>query len=70
MKKTAKNELRAKSAADLAAEVQRLRESMLKARIAGSMEGKTRGMQYRVARRQIARIQTILGEQSAKAGKK
>lgn len=62
MKKSAKQELRAKSADDLKVEVGKLREGMLKARITGTLEGKRLGVKYRAERRQIARINTILRE--------
>ncbi len=64
MKKTAKAELRAKSAEDLKKEAQGLRDQMLKARFSTVLEGKTRGVKYREVRRQIARIETILGEKA------
>ena len=64
MKKTAKAELRAKSAEDLKKEALGLRDQMLKARFSTVLEGKTRGVKYREVRRQIARIETILGEKA------
>lgn len=66
MKKTAMTDLRAKSAQELQAEAQGLREQLLKSRFAARSEGKAIGIQYRVARRQIARIETLLTEKSAK----
>jgi ribosomal protein L29 len=69
MKKTAKTELRAKSPEDLKAQAEALRTEMLKARLAGSVEGKQLGVKYRANRRQIARLETILREKAAPAAK-
>jgi len=69
MKKTAKADLRGTSAADLQTQAKELREQLLKARFATALEGKTRGVKYRAVRRQIARIETILGEKSKAAAK-
>ncbi len=69
MKKSAKADLRAKSAEDLAKQAQELREVLLKARFATALEGKVRSLQYRNARRQIARIETILKQQASKGAK-
>lgn len=65
MKKSAKADMRAKSADDLQAQAKELRETLLKARFATALEGKARSIQYRNARRQIARIQTMLTQKSA-----
>ena len=65
MKKSDITKLRDKSADELNGMVGELRDVMLKARIARSLEGKQAGMGYRVARRQIARIQTILTQKGA-----
>jgi ribosomal protein L29 len=62
VKKSAKQELRAKPAEDLHKEIQKLNEDMLKSRVTGTLEGKRIGIRYRAARRQIARINTILRE--------
>jgi ribosomal protein L29 len=71
MKKSAKTDLRAKSAEDMAAEAKTLRGELLKSRFAASTEGKTIGVKYRVARRQIARLETLITEKAAdKAAKK
>jgi ribosomal protein L29 len=67
MKKSVKNELRQKSAADLAKQAQAIREGMLKARVATRTEGKGLAMSYRKERRQVARIETILREKAAAA---
>lgn len=67
MKKTAKTELRAKGADDLRKQVGELREQLLKARFAQRLEGKAKGMRYRAARRQIARLETIIREKAAAA---
>jgi ribosomal protein L29 len=67
MKNSDLQKLRDKSAEDLRGMVTELRDTMLKARIARSMEGKQAGMGYRSARRQIARIQTILTQKGASA---
>jgi ribosomal protein L29 len=64
MKKSAKADLRAKSADDLKAQATELRETLLKARFATALEGKARSVQYRNARRQIARIETLLAEKA------
>jgi ribosomal protein L29 len=69
MKKSAKADLRAKSADDLQAQAKELRESLLKARFATALEGNARSIQYRNARRQIARIQTLLTQKSAASQK-
>jgi large subunit ribosomal protein L29 len=69
MKKSAKADLRAKSADDLQAQAKELRESLLKARFATALEGTARSIQYRNARRQIARIQTLLTQKSAASQK-
>jgi ribosomal protein L29 len=70
MKKSAKADLRSKSVEDLQKESKSLREGMLKARFASALENKVRGMQYRNARRQVARIETLLTERAAAASKK
>lgn len=67
MKKSQISALRGKSPADLQAEILSLREQLFKTRIAGAMEGKQRGMQYRATRRQIARIETILTQKKVVA---
>ncbi len=66
MKRTAKNDLRAKSADDLTSMAKELREQLLKSRFSSTLEGKRLGLQYRNGRRQIARIATLL-TQKAKA---
>lgn len=66
MKRTEITKLRDKSAEELGGMARELRESMLKARIARAMEGKQAGMQYRAMRRQIARIETLIGQKAAK----
>lgn len=68
MKRTEVSKLRDKSADELNGIVGELRDAMLKARIARSMEGKQAGMQYRAMRRQIARIQTLIGQKAAQPG--
>jgi ribosomal protein L29 len=65
MKKSAKTDLRAKSADDLVKQATELRETLLKARFATALEGKAKSIQYRNARRQIARIETILTQKKA-----
>ncbi len=67
MKRTAKAELRSTTAGELAKLSQQLREQLLKGRLAGAVEGKGMGIKARHARRQIARIETILGEQRRSA---
>ncbi len=67
MKRTAKAELRSASAADLGKKSLELREQLLKGRLAGAVEGKGLGIKARHLRRQIARIETILGEQKRSA---
>jgi ribosomal protein L29 len=67
MKNSELQKLRDKPADELRGMVTQLRDTMLKARIARSMEGKQAGMGYRSARRQIARIETILTQQAAGA---
>ncbi len=67
MKRTAKAELRATSAVDLGKKALELREQLLKGRLAGAVEGKGLGIKARQMRRQIARIETILGEQQRSA---
>ncbi len=69
MKKSAKTDLRAKSADDLNTEATGLRETLLKARFATALECKAKSVQYRNARRQIARIETILVEKQTAAQK-
>jgi ribosomal protein L29 len=69
MKKTAKTELRAKSAEDLKAQADALRADLLKARLAGTVEGKQLGVKYRAGRRQIARLETLIREKAAAAAK-
>lgn len=70
MKKSAKQELRAKSADELKAESLTIRESMLKSRISTTLEGKRLSVAYRGSRRQIARIQTIERERELAAERK
>ena len=65
MKKSAKTDLRAKSADDLVKHATELRETLLKVRFATALEGKAKSIQYRNARRQIARIETILTQKKA-----
>jgi ribosomal protein L29 len=65
MKRTEIDKLRNKSVDDLKTLIGELRDGMLKARIARSMEGKQVGVQYRQNRRQIARISTILTQKAA-----
>ena len=67
MKNTELAKLRDKSADELTGMVKELREGMLKARIARSLEGKQAGMGYRVSRRQIARLETLLTQKRAGA---
>ena len=67
MKNTELAKLRDKSAEDLTGMIQELRDGMLKARIARSLEGKQAGMGYRTSRRQIARLNTILTQKAAGA---
>lgn len=62
MKRTAKAELRAKSADDLAKEVVALREGMFKGRLTAAVEGKSLGGRRRDIRRQIARLETLIAE--------
>ncbi len=69
MKKSAKADLRAKSADDLQAQSKELRETLLKARFANALEGKAKSIQYRNARRQIARIATLLTQKSSASQK-
>jgi ribosomal protein L29 len=67
MKRTAKAELRATSVADLAKQAEELRAQLFKGRIAGAVEGKSLGGKARQFRRQIARLQTIIGEKNKAA---
>jgi ribosomal protein L29 len=67
MKNSELKKLRDKSPDELRGMVGELRDTMLKARIARSMEGKQAGMGYRAARRQIARIETLLTQKHAGA---
>jgi ribosomal protein L29 len=60
MKRTAKAELRAKPAEELAKQANDLRAELLKARIAGAVEGK--GGRKRDNRRMIARLETLIAE--------
>lgn len=69
MKTSAKNDLRGKSADDLKAMAKEARDTMFKARISKSVEGKAITIKYRDLRRQIARIETILGEKTRAASK-
>jgi ribosomal protein L29 len=65
MKKTDKDKLRERTVDELLAEAESLRGSMLKARFTVSLEGKKLGQQYRKARRQIARLETIITQKKA-----
>ena len=67
MKKTAKSALRDTSPDDLRKQIDEPRGGLLKARFATRLEGKRQGMGQRNARRQIARIETILTEKSKAA---
>lgn len=69
MKKSAKADLRSKSAVELNVQAKELRETLLKARFATALEGKAKTIQYRNARRQIARIETLLVEKQSAAQK-
>lgn len=62
MKRTAKAELRAKPAEELAKQANDLRAELLKGRIAGAVEGKAQGGRKRDTRRMIARIETLIAE--------
>jgi ribosomal protein L29 len=62
MKKSAKAELRAKSAEDLATLAKTARDTLMKARFSKSVEGKAITIQQREQRRQVARLETMLGE--------
>ena len=62
MKRTAKAELRAKPAQDLAKQAEELRSALFKGRVAGAIEGKTLGGKRRDLRRQIARLETLIAE--------
>jgi ribosomal protein L29 len=70
MKRTAKQKLRETAPEELRAAADELRQQMLKTRMAAALEGKAIGIPYRTARRQIARIETILTQRAkAAAGK-
>ena len=62
MKRTAKADLRAKSVEDLTKQADELRQQMLKGRMTRAVEGKGIGGKARQLRRQVARLETILGE--------
>jgi ribosomal protein L29 len=64
VKKSAKAELRAKSAEDLRKEATTLREQLFRGRMAAAVEGKGLGGKARQMRRQIARIETFLNQQA------
>jgi ribosomal protein L29 len=70
MKRTAKAELRAKPADELAKQADELRAQLLKDRIAGAVEGKPQAGRKRDNRRQIARLMTIISEQKRAEKKK
>ena len=70
MKKTVKADLRAKSVEDLRTEANGLRKDLLTARVAATVQGKSKGMQYREVRRRIARIETLITEKTAVAAVK
>jgi ribosomal protein L29 len=65
MKKSVKTQLRQQSVEELKQQAQAIREGQLKARLATRSEGKVLGMSYRKDRRQLSRIETILGEKAA-----
>ena len=67
MKRSAKQKLRETPAEELRAASDELRQTMLKSRLAAALEGKAIGIPYRSARRQIARIETILTQRAAAA---
>ncbi len=69
MKKSIKQALRAKTTDELKAEAELLAGNQLKARISTTLEGKRLGIQTRVSRRQIARINTLLREHELAATK-
>lgn len=69
MKKTAKAELRAKTADDLQVLAKAARDTLMKGRFAKSAEGKAITMQQRVQRRQIARLETMIAEKKSAAAK-
>ena len=72
MKRTAKAELRAKSADDLTKEAASLREQLFRGRMTAAVDGKGLGGKKRQMRRQIARIETLLtqGRQATAAAAK
>jgi ribosomal protein L29 len=70
MKKSAKADLRAKPAADLASEISELQGKLLKGRFAQALQGTRQGLEKRLARRQIARLKTLIGEKSRAAAAK
>lgn len=67
MKKTAITDLRALGADELSKQAGALRQQLLQSRFAQRLEGKAKGMRYRAARRQIARLETIIREKAAAA---
>lgn len=65
MKKEDKKALAEKSVEELQAEVTTLREDLLKGRLAQAVENQPLGMSARKARRQIARLLTIINQKKA-----
>jgi ribosomal protein L29 len=67
MKKSAKADLRTKSAEDLRKQADEIRIDMLKVRLSQAAKGERRGLSYRNQRRQIARLVTIAAELASAA---
>lgn len=65
MKNTALAELRAKSGDELKKMADDLRDQLFRGRLTASVEGKGLGGKVRQMRRQVARLETIIREQSA-----
>jgi ribosomal protein L29 len=65
MKRSEVEKLRSKSADDLKAMIGEIDDTMLKARIQRSIEGKQVGVGYRNQRRQVARLHSLITQKTA-----
>lgn len=69
MKPSALKNLREQPVEDLRKQIDTLRQDLMKSRFSSTMEGKQLGVKYRDARRQIARIETLITQKAAVAAK-
>ncbi len=69
MKNTALAELRSKTAGEMKKMADDLRDALFRGRLTASVEGKGLGGKVRQMRRQVARLETLIREQSSGAAR-